>query len=126
MKKIPDSELEIMMIIWDAHEAVTSDYVMERIGRDWAKPTVLNFLSRLCERGYLGCEKCGRYNVYRPEIGLDEYRKNALGDFMARLFHNSPKSLIASLWDGGAITAEERSELRSFIEQLSEGGSDDN
>lgn len=52
MKKIPDSELEIMMIIWGAQAAVTSDYIMERTDKDWAKPTVLNFLSRLCERAY--------------------------------------------------------------------------
>ena len=116
MKKIPDSELEIMMVIWDAPQEVTSDYIIERLNKTWAKPTVLNFLSRLCERGYLECEKRGRHNYYRPTVGIDEYRKSALGDFMARLFHNSPSSLIASLWDGGAISDSEREELKRFIE----------
>ena len=120
MKKIPDSELEIMMLIWDAPDAVTSDYIMERIDKDWAKPTVLNFLSRLCERGYLECEKQGRQNFYRPKIGVEEYRKSALGDFIARLYHNSPVSLVASLWDGGAISKEEREELRDYIERCAE------
>lgn len=120
MKKIPDSELEIMMIIWGAQAAVTSDYIMERTDKDWAKPTVLNFLSRLCERGYLECKKSGRYNVYSPTVSVEEYRRNALGDFMERLFNNSPKSLIASLWDGGGISADERAELKSFIAGLAE------
>lgn len=116
MKKIPDSELEIMMVIWEADGEVTSDYIIERLDKDWAKPTVLNFLSRLCERGYLECEKRSRLNYYRPTVGIDEYRKSALGDFMARLFHNSPSSLIASLWDGGTISESEREELKRFIE----------
>ncbi len=43
IKKLPDSELEIMMVIWDANESVTSDYIMEKLSKSWAKTTVLNF-----------------------------------------------------------------------------------
>lgn len=52
IKKLPDSELEIMMIIWDADEKVTSDYIMEKLNKTWQKTTVLNFLTRLCDRGF--------------------------------------------------------------------------
>lgn len=116
MKKIPDSELEIMMVIWDAGCEVSSDYIMSKLDKDWARPTVLNFLSRLCERGYLACEKNGRQNCYRAIISIDEYQKSALGDFVAKLFHNSPASLIASLWDGGKISEDERDALRRYID----------
>ena len=64
IKKLPDSELEIMMIIWDADEKVTSDYIMEKLNKTWQKTTVLNFLTRLCDRGFLKCHKEGRFNVY--------------------------------------------------------------
>lgn len=29
--KLPDSELEIMIIIWEADKNVTSDYIMQRL-----------------------------------------------------------------------------------------------
>jgi len=52
IKKLPDSELEIMMIIWNADEKVTSDYIMVKLDKTWQKTTVLNFLIRLCDRGF--------------------------------------------------------------------------
>ena len=36
MKKLPESELEIMLIVWDAQKAVTSDYIMDRLDKTWA------------------------------------------------------------------------------------------
>ena len=53
VKKIPDAELEIMLIAWEAEEAVTSDYIMERLHKEWTKPTLLKLLTRLCEREFL-------------------------------------------------------------------------
>jgi len=57
-----------MMIIWDAEEKVTSDYLMEHLDKTWQKTTVLNFLNRLCERGFLQCHKEGRLNIYEPLV----------------------------------------------------------
>ena len=31
IKRLPDSELEIMMIIWEANEPVTSAYISEKL-----------------------------------------------------------------------------------------------
>ena len=52
-KKIPEAELEIMLVVWDAKEAVTSEYIMTRLDKDWTKPTLLKLLTRLAERGFL-------------------------------------------------------------------------
>lgn len=73
IKKLPDSELEIMMIIWDADEKVTSDYIMTNLGKTWQKTTVLNFLTRLCDRGFLKCHKEGRFNVYESQVDKEDY-----------------------------------------------------
>ena len=64
IKKLPEAELEIMLVVWDAQGPVTSDYIMERLEKDWTKPTLLNLLTRLCGRGFLRCDKEGRHNVY--------------------------------------------------------------
>ena len=54
LKRLPDAELEVMMIIWEAEGTVTSDYIMERIDKDWAKTTLLkktNFRMALSDIG---------------------------------------------------------------------------
>ena len=116
-RKLPDSELEIMMVIWGAPAPVDSTYIMERLDKTWVKPTVLNFLTRLCERGFLECEKDGRKNLYHPLIAREEYLKCESVSFFQKLHKNSLKSLITSLYDGNGVTREDLNELKSFIEE---------
>ena len=61
------------MTIWDADEKVTSDYIMDHLDKTWQKTTVLNFLSRLCDRGFLSCHKEGRFNIYEVLVKKDNY-----------------------------------------------------
>lgn len=117
MKKLPESELEIMMIIWDAEAGVTSDYIMERLDKTWVKPTVLNFLSRLCERGFLSCAKEGRFNVYTPCVKKEAYLTSESRSFMEKLHQNSLASLLVSLYDGKKVSEQDLEQLRAFIEE---------
>ncbi len=117
MKKLPQSELEIMLIIWDAQQGVTSDYIMERLDKTWVKPTVLNFLSRLCERGFLSYAKEGRYNVYVPCIEKEAYLQSESRSFLERLHQNSIGSLLASLYDGKKVSQKDLEALKRFIEE---------
>ncbi len=119
--RIPDSELEIMMIIWDAKAPVTCDYIMDKLDRSWVKPTVLNFLSRLAERGYLSIKKEGRKNLYIPLVPCSDYQKKESASFLKRVHHSSLKSLVASLYDGGEITSSDLAELKAYIEENSDG-----
>lgn len=117
LSKIPDSELEIMMVIWDANMSVTSDYIMDRLNKTWAKPTLLNLLGRLCERGFLECTKDGRINVYTSKVEKDDYLELASRNFLEKLHHNSLTSLVASLYSGEGVTKDDLEELKKFIEE---------
>ena len=66
MKRLGDAELEIMLAVWNAGEAVTSVYVCEKLrpSRNWALPAVVTSLNRLVDKGFLACEKQGRSNLY--------------------------------------------------------------
>lgn len=111
MKKLPDSELEIMMIIWDAKEKVTSDYIMDRINNDWLKTTVLNFLTRLCDRGFLKCHKEGRFNIYESQVDKEDYLQKESKRFLKKMHHNSLASLVAALYDGNSISKDDLEKL---------------
>lgn len=116
IKKIPDSELEIMMIIWDAKEKVTSEYIMDRLDKAWLKTTVLNFLTRLCDRGFLKCHKEGRFNIYESLVNKEDYLQRESKSFLKKMHHNSLASLVASLYDGNSISKDDLEELKKFIE----------
>lgn len=121
IKRLPDSELEIMMVIWEACKPVSSAYIMEKLRgeKDWAHTTVLNFLSRLVDRGFLEISKHGRFNYYNPLIFEKEYLQKESKTFLEKMHKNSLKSLVASLYDGDAISKEDLEELSKYVDEVS-------
>ena len=120
IKRLPDSELEIMMIIWEAGKPVSSAYIMEKLQgeKDWAPTTVLNFLARLVERGFLKVEKQGRINIYSAIVEEKDYIEAESKSFLERLHKSSLKSFVAALYDGGALSREDAEDLKRYIDEL--------
>jgi len=117
--RLPDAELEIMKIIWASGGETTSAYISEKLEgkRDWAVTTVLNFLARLADRGFLEVRRSGKTNIYTPLVGEDEYLENESKSFLERLHGNSLKSLVASLYSGKAVSRSDLEELRRYIDE---------
>lgn len=123
MKRLPDSELKLMMIIWDAKEPVASPYILEKLAGDktWAKTTVLNFLARLVDRGFLQTEKRGRFHYFIPMVTKEAYQKMESRSFLERVHQNSLKSLISSFGDvEETLSPEARQELEAYQKLLQE------
>lgn len=120
IKRLPDSELEIMMIIWEAGQPVSSTYIMEKLAgeKSWANTTVLNFLARLVDRGFLEASKQGRFNYYKPLVSENEYLQKESKSFLEKMHKSSFKSLIAALYDGDGISKAELEELRKYVEEV--------
>lgn len=121
IKRLPDSELEIMMIIWEANKPVSSTYIIEKLKgeKDWVHTTVLNFLARLVDRGFLETKKKGRYNYYYTLINEKDYLQKESRSFLEKMHRNSLMSLVASLYDGDAISKEDLEELSNFVDEVS-------
>lgn len=119
-KKLPEAELEIMLVIWDGQQPVTSESIMERLDKDWTRPTLLKLLTRLCDRGFLRCDKEGRHNVYSVLVPRENYVQDASSNFLQKLHHNSLTSLVASLYDGQKVSKADLEELKRFIEEAEE------
>jgi len=117
--RLPDAELDIMKIIWTSDGETTSAYIMEKLEgkKDWAVTTVLNFLARLVDRGFLTSRRSGKTNIYTPVIGETEYLESESKSFLERLHGNSITSLVVSLYGGKAISNEDLEELRRYIDE---------
>lgn len=121
IKRLPESEQDIMMIIWAAGESVTSAYIMERLPeeRKWALTTVLNFLTRLVDRGFLEITKQGRINYYSPSVKESDYLQHESRSFLDKMYMGSLKNFVAALYDGSAISKEEFEDLKQYVEEVS-------
>ena len=118
MKRLPESELEIMQIIWKEPAPVsrmTIETALQSI-HPLAPTTILTLLPRLCEKGFLSLKKEGRTNLYEPLITEKEYLAAESRAFLDRLFHGSVAGFATALCDSG-IKKEELEELRQLLEK---------
>lgn len=115
-RRLPDAELAVMQIIWDETPPVTSAAVQRHAEKNWKATSVLTFLSRLTEKGFLRCEKEGKQNFYTPLVARDEYMQRESESFVRRVCGGSVKNLVASLSDAGALSEQDIDELRAFLD----------
>ena len=117
MKRLPDSELEIMMIIWDLDKPVTRFEIEAQMdqSRKLSPTTVLSFLSRLQEKGFLAVQKSGKNNVYIALVDKEDYVQAESRSILKRVYKNSAKNFIAALYDGNSLSDEELKELEDYI-----------
>lgn len=120
IKRLPDAELEIMLVIWRSKGQVSSSYILEKLKdkRGWALATLMTVLSRLVDKGFLLCEKEGRSNRYSPVISEEEYKESESRSTLAKLFDNSIQDMVMSLYNGKAINKDDLSELREMLDQV--------
>lgn len=120
LQKLPEAELEVMLIIWESGQSVNSEYLMLKLQgvKEWKRTTLLKLLERLCDRGYLSCDKSGKVNIYTPLITEKEYIEKESKTFLEKLHRGSLTSLIASLYDGKSISKEDLKELEEMIKEV--------
>ena len=118
IKRLPESELEIMQIIWKEPAPVSRILIEERLQQEHplAPTTILTLLTRLCEKSFLKMKKEGRTNNYYPVITEKEYLASESRSFLDRLFQGSVANFAAALNDGG-VKKEELEELRQLLEK---------
>ena len=90
-KRLPDAELEVMQTIWTLTPPVTAAEVQQHASSDWKMTSVLTFLSRLTDKGFLSCTKEGRQNLYTPLVSEEDYRQRESVGFIRRLCGGSVK-----------------------------------
>jgi BlaI family transcriptional regulator, penicillinase repressor len=81
----------------------------------------MTVLARLVEKGFLVCDKQGRNNLYSAAIGGDEYKESEGKTILEKLYGNSFKNLVTSLYHGKAIDKDDLAELRSFLDKAESG-----
>lgn len=118
IRRLPDSELEVMQIVWDQQPPVSRSEIEAVIkeSHTLAATTILTMLTRLCEKGFLRMEKQGRANLYTPLITRRDYLASESRSLLDKLYGGSVKTFATALCDSG-ISKAELAELRELLEK---------
>lgn len=118
IKRLPDSELEVMQALWECTPPVARKDIEEILFKShpMAMTTLLTLLTRLNEKGFITIEKNGRRSYYTPCITQEEYLANQSRSFIEKLCGGKMSVFANALCDSG-LTKEDIAELRTLLEK---------
>ena len=118
--RLPDSELDIMLVLW-SHEPPMSRGEIEQVvneKKELAPTTILSLLSRLEKKKFVSVTKEGKMNLYTPLVSQTDYQAHESRSVLEKLYGNSLKKFVTSLYQGKKISSEEIQDLSDFLKEL--------
>ena len=113
MKRLPDTELEVMKALW-ASGPDTPRAALDHALADfqWSPNTINTYLTRLTEKS----------NRYTPLDSREDYLAFDSRMVLSRLYGSSPRNFVAALAKGG-LEQKDLEDLRDLLDELSGGES---
>ncbi len=115
--RLPESEFEVMSAVWEGEPPVTTAYLMQQIGqrKGWKAPTLISFLTRLEERGFVASFKKGKERYYIPLADKAKYVHSVTEQFVEQYHGGSFVSFMDSLFLDRTFDDQEIDELLSWL-----------
>lgn len=119
IKKLPDAEFEIMKVVWENEPPITTNIIMEQLGKErkWKAQTIISLMLRLVERGFLKTAKNGKERIYFPLVSKEEYLKFETNNFIKQYHDSSFLNLVNTLYDDKGVTDEDIDELLQWAKE---------
>ena len=119
-QRLPDSELDIMLVLWNGTLPMTRPEIEKVINKkkNLAPTTILSLLTRLEAKKFVEVTKQGKMNLYTPLVSQSDYQANESQNVLEKLYGNSLKKFVTSLYQGKKKSSEEVRELSNFLKEL--------
>lgn len=119
-QRLPDSELDIMLVLWNGTPPMTRPEIEKVINKkkNLAPTTILSLLTRLETKKFVEVTKQGKMNLYTPLVSQNDYQANESQSVLEKLYGNSLKKFVTSLYQGKKMSSEEVQDLSNFLKEL--------
>lgn len=121
IRKLPDAEFDVMVALWDCNVSpVNTAYLMENVGKHkgWKAPTLISFLSRLEEKGFIHSEKKGKERQYYADAVKEDYIKLVTIDFIEKYHCGSLVKMVDTVYGEGSQTTSDLDEMKKWLQKL--------
>lgn len=107
-EKLPDSELEVMRVLWEEDRPMKASEITKHLQRSraWSKATVHVLLGRLENKGFVMADRSGYYHYFSALIGENDYLANESQRIVKRV-GTSVHSMLASLIEADELSDED-------------------
>lgn len=118
--ELGEAELEVLRVLWDAGPLTVRD-VMTRLHerrRKVAYTTVLTFLTRLEQKGFVSSDKDEQAYRYRARVTRESVTKTRVRALLDQLYDGAAAPMVLHLIESERFTSEEIERLRRLIDEL--------
>lgn len=117
MKRLPDTELEVIKALWDSGPDTPRAALEDKLSSfGWAPNTVNTYLTRLVKKGFVSVEHKRTGNLYTALVSRDEYQAFDSRATLSQLY-GSPRNFVAALAREG-LKKDELDDLRRLLNEL--------
>jgi len=115
---LTEVELEFMNELWALEEGTVRD-VLQRLPDDraLAYTSAATILRILEQKDFVTSRKSGKSHIYTPSIAKDAYQSRSLKDLSAKLFDDTPASLVAALVNDDELSEEALGQIRALVDR---------
>ncbi len=118
LKPISAAEERVMLAVWACPGAASRREISERLKKNgWAAATVLNFLYRLEEKGWVKTTKQGNCNVYRPLVTRRAYEVSCMRQRLDTLFGGDLAAAVHALVSESGCSQSELERAMQVLEE---------
>ena len=119
LKKLPDAEFEVMKVVWENESPITTPEIMRLLGneKNWKIQSLVSFMVRLVDKGFLRSEKHGKERTYYPLVSQAEYRMFETSNVVKQFHDSSFLNLVTTLYDDEALTDKDIDELLQWAKE---------
>lgn len=131
MMRIPDAELDIMLILWEkknedgsyAPSKIADVYNGMQEVRPCTRSAIHSLIDRLSDRGFVKIELIEApvsYKHLTPLVSEEEYREAESDTIVNKLWRGNWRTLITTLIDTGKITDDDIGEIAQMLKERRE------
>ncbi|MBQ8392639.1 MAG: BlaI/MecI/CopY family transcriptional regulator [Clostridia bacterium] len=119
-KKLPEAEFDVMVALWNSKAyPVNTAYLMENVGKakGWKAPTLISFLTRLEDRGFIHSEKRGKERYYFVDAVKTDYVRGITVDFLNKYHNGSFVKMLDLLYGNNTLPNDELDEMLKWLQE---------
>lgn len=117
-------EAPIMKIIWESNPDISVPELVkqlnEQYGKEYARTTVVTFLTRMAGKGYIITQRRGRISYVHAIKSEQEYKQQLAQKEIEFWFHGSMAEFAQTLCAAAPLTHEECQKLRRLLDHVEE------
>ena len=117
---IPDSELDVLKVLWDREKATVREVLetLRKAGREWSYATVATLLDRLETKGVVTSDRSELAFVYTPAITSHEVQQKRVKSLVEKLYQGEPGLLVLHLLKSHPLDAKQAGEVRAILDEM--------